>query len=205
MFFCSGDVFGVLVTYFGETCSTVIFLKNGYPVATRCLALCSYTFLWMPCFMLTHVPLNALFHVHSCASECLVSCSPMCLWMPFFHVHSCASVCLVSYSHMCLWMLCFMLTHVPLNALFHVPMGSPSCGGDVVVCVYDTNSPSLPTPLFYSIHVSVSVFMALSTVFLSINSPDNSPLSQSVLLVLFLPCWAFQLYISLWKSPSALI
>ena len=37
IFVCSGDVFGVLVTYFGETCSTVIFLKNGYPVATRCL------------------------------------------------------------------------------------------------------------------------------------------------------------------------
>ncbi|XP_070191470.1 uncharacterized protein [Littorina saxatilis] len=32
-----GDVFGVLVTYFGETSSTVIFLKNGYPVATRFL------------------------------------------------------------------------------------------------------------------------------------------------------------------------
>ena len=59
--------------------------------------------------------------------------------------------------------------------------------------------------LFYSILVSVSVFMALSTVFLSINSPDNSPLSHSVLPVLFLPYWSFQLYISLWKSPSALI
>ena len=32
--------------------------------------------------------------------------------------------------------------------------------------------PSLPTP-FYSVLVSVSVFMALSTVFHSINSPDN--------------------------------
>ena len=36
--------------------------------------------------------------------------------------------------------------------------------------------------------------MALSTVFQSINSPDNSPLSHSVLLVLFLPYWSFQLY-----------
>ena len=35
--------------------------------------------------------------------------------------------------------------------------------------------------------VSVSVFMALSTVFHSINSPDNPPLSHSVLPVLFLP------------------
>lgn len=32
-----GDVFGVLVTYFGEKKSTVIFLKNGSPVATRFL------------------------------------------------------------------------------------------------------------------------------------------------------------------------
>ena len=53
--------------------------------------------------------------------------------------------------------------------------------------------------------VFVSVFMALSTVFHSINSPDNSLLSHSVLPVLFLPYWSFQLYISLWKSPSALI
>ena len=33
--------------------------------------------------------------------------------------------------------------------------------------------------------------MALSTVFHSINSPDNSPLSHSVLPVLFLPYWSF--------------
>ena len=83
-----------------------------------------------------------------------------------------------------------------------VLVSSPSCWGDVVVYVKDINQPSLPTP-FYS--VLVSVFTALSTVFHSTNSPDNSPLSQSVLPVLILPCWSFQLYISLWKSPSALI
>ena len=38
------------------------------------------------------------------------------------------------------------------------------------------NQPSLPTP-FNSVLVSVSVFMTLSTVFHSINSPDNSQLS----------------------------
>ena len=43
--------------------------------------------------------------------------------------------------------------------------------------VFNTNQPSLPT-LFYSVLVSVSVLMVLSTVFSSINSP-------SVLLVLF--------------------
>ena len=65
-------------------------------------------------------------------------------------------------------------------------MGSPSRGGDVAVYVFDMNQPSLPT-LFYSALVSISVFMALSPVFHSINSPDNSLLSHSVLLVLFLP------------------
>ena len=37
------------------------------------------------------------------------------------------------------------------------------------------------------------------------SSRQNSPLSHSFLPVLFVPHWSFQLYISLWKSPSALI
>ena len=61
---------------------------------------------------------------------------------------------------------------------------SPSRGGDVAVYVFGVNQPSLPFP-FYSVLVSVSVFMALSTVFHSINSPDNSPLSRSLLPLLF--------------------
>ena len=65
--------------------------------------------------------------------------------------------------------------------------------------VYDINQPSLPTP-FYSVLVSISVFMALSTVFDSINSLDNSPFSHSVLPVLSLPYWSFQPYISLYES-----
>ena len=36
-----------------------------------------------------------------------------------------------------------------------------------------------------SVLLSVAVFVVLSTVFHSINSPNNSPLSQFVLLVLF--------------------
>ena len=64
--------------------------------------------------------------------------------------------------------------------------GSPSPGGVVAVYVFDVNQPSLPTPL-YCVLVSISAFMALSTVFRSINSPDSSPLSHSVLPVLFLP------------------
>ena len=81
---------------------------------------------------------------------------------------------------------------------------SPSHGGDVAVYVSDINQPILPTA-FYSVLVSISVFMAFSTVFHSINSPHNFPLSHSVLAVLFLFNWSFQLYISLRKSPSALI
>ena len=71
----------------------------------------------------------------------------------------------------------------------HVPAGSPSRGRDVKV-----NQPSLPTP-FYSVLVSISVFMALSIVFHSINSPDNSPFSHSVFVILALPYWSFQLSI----------
>ena len=81
------------------------------------------------------------------------------------------------------------------------PTGSRSRGGDVAVYVFEINQPSLPTP-FYSVLVSVSVFMALSTVFHSINSPDNSPLSHSILLVLFLPYRSFQLYLFMKVSLS---
>ena len=66
--------------------------------------------------------------------------------------------------------------------------------GDVAAYVFNISQPSLPTP-FSSVLVSVPVFMALSSVFHSINYPDNSPLFHSVLPVLFLPHWSFQLYI----------
>ena len=71
-------------------------------------------------------------------------------------------------------------------------MGSPARGGDVVVYVKDRKQPSLPTP-FYSVVVSISVFLALSTVFHSVKSPDNPPLSYSVLSGFILPYWSFQL------------
>ena len=74
--------------------------------------------------------------------------------------------------------------------------GLPSRGGDVAVYVFDINQPSFPAP-FHSVLVSISVFVALSTVFQSINSPNNSPLSHSVLPVLCLPYWSFQQNISL--------
>ena len=63
-----------------------------------------------------------------------------------------------------------------LDGVLHVPVGSALRGGDVAVYVSDINQLSLPTP-FHSALVSISVFMARSTVFHSANSPDNSPLS----------------------------
>ena len=56
---------------------------------------------------------------------------------------------------------------------------------DVAVYVFGIGQHSLATP-FYSVLVSISVFMARSTVFHFINSPNNSLLSHSVLPVLFL-------------------
>ena len=84
----------------------------------------------------------------------------------------------------------FFFTAVYHIGISPVPAGSPSRGGDVAVYVSDINQPSLPTPS-YSVLVSISVFMALSTVFHSVNSPDFSPLSRSLLLVSFLPYWFF--------------
>ena len=49
--------------------------------------------------------------------------------------------------------------------LFLVPTGSPSRDWDVALYVLDINQPSLPTP-FYSVLVSVSVFMALQLYFI---------------------------------------
>ena len=64
------------------------------------------------------------------------------------------------------------------------PVGSPQVHLHVVGMLRfmpDITQPKLPTP-FYSVLVSVPVFLALSTVFRSINSPDNALLSHSVLI-----------------------
>ena len=50
-----------------------------------------------------------------------------------------------------------------------VPAGLPSRGGEVVVYVFDINQQSLPTPVLEFVLVSISVFMALSTVFHPVN------------------------------------
>ena len=73
--------------------------------------------------------------------------------------------------------------------------------GMLLSILFDISQPSLPTP-FYSVLVSFSVFMALSTAFHSINSPDNSLLSHSVLLVLFLPIGHLTIYLLMNASLS---
>ena len=84
--------------------------------------------------------------------------------------------------------------HSRLSSPCHcVLAGPPSHGEDVSVCVFDMNQPSLPTPL-YSVLMSISVFMALSTVFHFIKSPDNSPLSHSVLRAFIGPFNCVSLY-----------
>ena len=91
-----------------------------------------------------------------------------------------------------------MLLFVRLFRYIFVPVGPPSRGGDVAVYVFDINQRSLPTQ-FCSVLVFVSICMAISTAFHSIDFPDNSPLSHSVLPVLFLPIGPFS-YIFLYES-----
>ena len=119
---------------------------------------------------------------------------------------------LLSFSHLyCLSLILTVLlssllsySHPYCLSLKWVPVGSPSRGGDVTLYVWHKPT-KLAHSFFYSVLASISDFMAHSTIFHSINSPDKSPFSDSVLPVLSLPYWSFQLYISLWKFPSALI
>ena len=87
-----------------------------------------------------------------------------------------------------------------------VPAGSPSHGEDVVVYVFDINQPSLATSL-YSVLVSISVFIALSTIFHFINSPDNSPLSHcsSSLISALMVRSAIYLFIKVSFSPDIIL
>ena len=94
----------------------------------------------------------------------------------------------------------YMGAHVLL-----VPAGSPSHSGDVAVYVFFyINQQSLPTP-FYSVLASISVFMALSTVFHSINSPNNSPLSHSVLIFALLVLSTIHLFMKISFSPDIIL
>ena len=80
-----------------------------------------------------------------------------------------------------------------------VTTGSPSRGGDVAVHVLDINKPSLPTPFYYFL-VSVSVFMAFSTVFHSLRLILQT--SLRFLTLFFWSKWSFQLCVSMKLSLS---
>ena len=69
--------------------------------------------------------------------------------------------------------------------------------------MYDINQLSLPTP-FYSVLMSISVFIALSTVFHFINSPDNSPFSHAVLPVLSFSFSAIYPFMKVSFSPDVI-
>ena len=84
-----------------------------------------------------------------------------------------------------------------------VSTGSPSRGGDVAVYVSEINQPSLPTPFFCSC-VCFCLYSPFNCISF-LNSPDNSPLSHSILPVLFCLIGPFNYISPLWKSPSALI
>ena len=93
------------------------------------------------------------------------------------------------------------------DAVAPVSAGSPSRGGDVTVYVPDINQPSLPTP-FYSVLVSVSVFMALSTVFHAINSPRQLSafsLRSSGLIFALLVLSTIYLFMTVSLSPGIIL
>ena len=68
-------------------------------------------------------------------------------------------------------------------AIFFVFAGLPSRGVDVTVYVLDINQLSLPT-FFYSVLVSVSAVMAISTVF-------HSKILKTILRFLILFFWSY--------------
>ena len=76
-------------------------------------------------------------------------------------------------------------------------MSASSRVGNVTVFVFDKNQPSLPAPFHFVLVSVISAFTTLSTVYHS-----NSPLSHSVVPVLFLPDWSFQLTIYLFMRIS---
>ena len=124
--------------------------------------------------------------VRACVRACMCVC--VCFYLSLF-----LSLFVLLFrlnSDLIYYQVLFWLWNTVLCTHKNLPTGSPSRGGDVAIGVFDVNPPSLPTP-FYSVLVSVSVFMALSTVFHSINSPDWSAFSLcssgviSALLVLF--------------------
>ena len=72
---------------------------------------------------------------------------------------------------------------------------SPSRSGDVVIHIFYINQPSLLTPFLFCSCICFCLYEPFHCISLPIDSPNNSLLSHSVLLVSSLPYWSFQLYI----------
>ena len=68
----------------------------------------------------------------------------------------------------------------------------------------DINQPNLPTPFLFCSCVCFCLYGPFNCISFHKFSPKLYAFSLSS-SNLFLPYWSFQLYISLWKSPSALI
>ena len=77
---------------------------------------------------------------------------------------SCPRVCLTARGF-CPWQSTAGLCAVFLLLVDTVPVGSPSCGGDVMVYVEDVDQPSLPTP-FHCVPVSVSLLWPFQLYFI---------------------------------------
>ena len=134
----------------------------------------------------------------SLSQRVCLSHSVVCLSVSPLFLNECACLCA------CLSLFLIEESCLSYPVILTVPTGSHSRGGDVAVYVFDINQPSLLTP-FYSVLVSVSVFVALSTAFYSINSPDNSPLSHSVppgLISAFLGLSTTYLFMKAFFSPD---
>ena len=94
-----------------------------------------------------------------------------------------------------------MILSTPMHAMrLGIKTLSSKCTASIIEAFQLTSSSSSSSSpsfsSFDSVLVSISVFMVLSTVFHSINSPDNSPFFHSVLVVLALPYWSFPQHIS---------
>ena len=116
------------------------------------------------------------------------------------------TIVIIDYYHLCLSVCLSVSLSLSLSLSLSFT-GSPSRGGDVALYFFDILWHK-PTELSHSFLFCSCVcfnLLALSTVFHSTNSPNDSPLSHSVLPILFLPYWSFQLITSPWRSPSALI
>ena len=121
------------------------------------------------------------------AKMCVCLCVCVCV---------CVRVCVCLFTCVCVYICMYVCVCDSLS--LSLSLSSPRAHLLVVGMLWFMSTP------FYPILVSVSVFTALSTVFHFINSPDNSLLSHSVLLVLFCLIGSFN-YMSLYESPSSLI